>query len=62
MHTYYVLLCSNEWVGMLICDDQLFHNFQKIMKLIEFGKKGKMNVVVGSVGVSRTPFFKWPLP
>jgi hypothetical protein len=47
---------------MLICDDQLFHNFQKIMKLIEFGKKGKMNVVVGSVGVSRTPFFKWPLP
>ncbi len=32
------------------------------MKLIEFGKKGKMNVVVGSVGVSRTPFFKWPLP
>jgi hypothetical protein len=28
MHTYYVLLCSDEWVGMLICDDQLFHNLR----------------------------------
>ena len=57
MHTYYVLLCSDEWVGMLICDDQLFHNlrilppsclvcFLWILVLFSTLKKGYHTVVV----------------